>query len=218
MNRFDTVVFDLDGTLLNTLEDLTDSVNFSLSNSSLPLRTMEEVRSSLGNGAKSLIEMSVPDGQKNPLFSKCLVEFQKHYKKNLNNKTTPYPGIIALLKKLHDINIKIAVVSNKFDEAVKMLNQQFFKDYINVAIGESKGIPKKPSPDMIYKALKELSSTKDRALFVGDSETDAKTGKNSSLVFVGVTWGFRDREILINEGSNYIIDKPEELLKIIVSQ
>jgi phosphoglycolate phosphatase len=215
VKKIDTVIFDLDGTLLNTLEDLTDSVNFSLKNASFPTRTLEEVRHFLGNGAERLMELSIPEGKNNPLFAMCLVDFRKHYKKNIINKTCPYPGIMTVLKKLKNNDYKLAVVSNKFDEAVKMLNKHFFSEYIKTAIGERAGILKKPAPDTVYTALKELGTSSENTVYVGDSEVDAKTAKNSGLIFVGVTWGFRDREVLKNEKADYIIDKPEELLNIL---
>lgn len=215
MKYIDTILFDLDGTLLNTLGDLTDSVNFALKNAPFPIKTEDEVIKLLGNGAENLIELAVPDGKQNKLYSKCLYEFKEHYKKNILNKTKPYLGIISLLDELKKRKYKLAVVSNKFDEAVKMLNNHFFKEYIKVACGEKAGVLKKPAPDTVYKALEELGATPENAIYVGDSEVDAKTARNSGLVFVGVTWGFREREILIKEKAEYIIDKPEELLKIL---
>jgi len=214
MNNINTIIFDLDGTLLNTLEDLTDSVNFALKEASIPIKTEEEIKKILGNGAESLIEQSISNGKDNILFFKCLQQFKEHYKNNIMNKTKPYPGIITLLKELSRRQCKLAVVSNKFDEAVKMLNKHFFSEYIKVACGEKAGIMKKPAPDTVYKALDELGAKSANAIYVGDSEVDAKTAKNSGMMFVGVTWGFRDKEVLIKEKADYIIDKPEELLGI----
>jgi phosphoglycolate phosphatase len=133
----------------------------------------------------------------------------------MQNKTGAYKGIKELLKQLSKENIKMAIVSNKFDKAVKELNQFYFGEYIKVAIGESENILKKPAPDTVFKALDELSSTADKAVYVGDSEVDVKTAKNSGIVCIGVTWGFRDREVLEQMGADYIIDSPEEILKII---
>jgi phosphoglycolate phosphatase len=133
----------------------------------------------------------------------------------MQNKTDAYKEIIELLEELSKEGYKLAIVSNKFDKAVKELNQFYFEKYIKVAIGESENIHRKPAPDTVFKALAELGSTADKAVYVGDSEVDVKTAKNSGIVCVGVTWGFRDREVLEREGADYIIDKPEELLKII---
>lgn len=215
MKEYDTVIFDLDGTLLNTLEDLTDSVNFALALYGFPCRKMVEVRSFVGNGVTCLMELSIPNGFNNPQFEQCLEDFRKHYLGNMQNKTDAYIGIIELLGQLSKQNYKLAIVSNKFDKAVKELNQVHFGEYIKVAIGESENVSKKPAPDTVFTALKELGSTADKAVYVGDSDVDVKTAKNSGIICVGVTWGFRDREVLEQEGADYIIDRPHELLKII---
>jgi haloacid dehalogenase superfamily, subfamily IA, variant 1 with third motif having Dx(3-4)D or Dx(3-4)E len=215
MKKYDTVIFDLDGTLLNTLEDLTDSVNYALKLYGFPCRTIAEVRSFVGNGVARLMELSVPAGLNNPLYEKCLADFRNHYSENMQNKTGTYKGILDLLRQLLKEDYKIAIVSNKFDSAVKGLNQIYFGEYIKVAIGESENVSKKPAPDTVFKALEELCSTADKAVYVGDSEVDVKTAKNSGIICVGVTWGFRDRVVLEQEGADYIIDRPQELLKII---
>jgi len=215
MKEYDTVIFDLDGTLLNTLEDLTDSVNFALTLYGFPCRKISEVRSFVGNGVARLMELSMPYGLNNPQYEKCLADFRNHYAANMQNKTNAYKGIMELLEQLSKEDYKIAIVSNKFDKAVKGLNQVYFREYIKVAIGESENVAKKPAPDAVFKALEELGSTADKAVYVGDSEVDVKTAENSGLLCVGVTWGFRDREVLEQKGADYIIDRPQELLKII---
>lgn len=212
-----TVIFDLDGTLLNTLNDLADSVNFALDTCNYPKRTLEEIRTFVGNGVKILIKKSVPNGTDNKNIDMCLNIFKNHYSKNMQNKTNPYDGILELLSYLKENNIKTAVVSNKFDTAVKALSNNYFGKLISVAVGENEkaGIAKKPAPDSVFAVLKLLNSKKDESIYVGDSETDIKTAKNAGLISVGVTWGFRTREILINEGANYIINTPKELIKIL---
>ena len=215
MKEYDTIIFDLDGTLLNTLEDLTDSVNYALALYGFPCRKIGEVRSFVGNGVARLMELSIPKGLNNPQYEKCLTDFRNHYSGNMQNKTDAYKGIMELLGKLSNEDYKIAIVSNKFHKAVKGLNQVYFGEYIKVAIGESENVSKKPAPDTVFKALEELGSTPDQAVYVGDSEVDVKTAKNSGIMCVGVTWGFRDREVLEQEGADYIIDRPQELLKII---
>jgi len=215
MKKYDTVIFDLDGTLLNTLEDLVDSVNFALTLYGFPCRRMEDIRSFAGNGIARLIELAIPNGRNNPQYEKCLADFRFHYSKNMQNKTTAYDGIMELLWRLAKENFKIAIVSNKFDTAVKELNQIYFKEYIKLAIGETKDVLKKPAPDMLFKAIEQLGSTVHETMYIGDSEVDVKTAKNSGVTSIGVTWGFRNREVLEQEGPDYIIDRPEELLKIV---
>lgn len=215
MKKYDTVIFDLDGTLLDTLNDLTDSVNYALNLYGFPCRSIAEVKSFVGNGVARLMELSIPFGLNNPQYKKCLEDFRRHYSENMQNKTCAYKGIMELLEKLSKEGYKLAITSNKFDKAVKELNQVYFGKYIKVAIGEMENVSKKPAPDTVFKALRELGSTTCRSVYVGDSEVDVKTAKNSGIVCVGVTWGFRGREVLEREGADYIIDSPEELLKII---
>ena len=214
MKKYDTIIFDLDGTLRNTLEDLVDSVNAALRIYGFPCRKVEEIRSFVGNGVGRLMELSIPNGINNPQYEKCLEDFRGHYSMNMQNKTAAYEGIMELLGQLSKENYKLAIVSNKFDKAVKELNKVYFEKYIKVAIGESEGISKKPAPDTVFKALDELESNADKAIYVGDSEVDVITAKNSGVLCVGVTWGFRAREILEAKGADHIIDKPQELLKI----
>ena len=215
MTDITTIIFDLDGTLLNTLDDLADAVNFALTQYGYPQRTLEEIRLFVGNGVRNLIELSIPDGLDNPRFEECLHTFKSHYSKNMQNKTRPYEGVMELLEILRSENIKMAIVSNKFDKAVKELNKQYFGDQIPVAIGESAQIHKKPAPDSVFEALRELGSTVKDAVYVGDSEVDVRTAKNAGLFCIGVTWGFRKREILAKEGAGAIIDHPAELIDVL---
>lgn len=215
MKKWDTVIFDLDGTLLDTLDDLADSVNFALALYDIPCRKVAEIRSFIGNGVARLMELAMPGGRNNPCYEKCLDEFRRHYAENMRNKTGAYPGIMELLDRLSQAGYKLAIVSNKFDAAVKGLNQVFFGQYIKVAIGESEKVARKPAPDTVLKALAELGSVAARAVYVGDSEVDVLTAKNSGLCCVGVTWGFRDRAVLEQKGADYVIDRPQELLEII---
>jgi len=212
MTKVNTVIFDLDGTLLDTLGDLADSVNFALKKYGLPERSLEEIKSFVGNGVRNLMQLSVPRGFENPKYESCLEAFREYYSENMNNKTRPYKGIMELLAELAKKNYKLAIVSNKFDSAVKKLSGEFFGEYIKVAIGESGGVRKKPEPDSVFQALKELASETGEAIYVGDSEVDVKTARNAGLPCVGVTWGFRNRELLITEGAVHIIDSPAELL------
>ncbi len=211
----DTIIFDLDGTLLNTLEDLKDSTNFALKKFQYPERTLEEVRNFVGNGVQKLIERAIPKGIENKDFAECLAVFKTHYAQNMYNKTAPYIGIREMLTELKHSGIKTAVVSNKFDLAVKELCKKYFGNLIEIAIGESENVRKKPAPDSVLRAIQELNSKKDVCLYVGDSDVDVQTAKNTGIDCIGVTWGFRDRELLKKEGAKYIIDKPLEIIEII---
>ena len=215
IKKYDTIIFDLDGTLLDTLEDLKDSVNYAMAFYGFPERSLEEVRTFVGNGVGRLIELAIPEGADNPLYKKCLKTFKDHYSQNMQNKTAPYSGIMETLRELKDRGYKLAVVSNKFDAAVKALVRDYFGDYIDVAAGESDNVSRKPAPDTVLKALAELGSVPEKAVYVGDSEVDAMTARNSNLTFIGVTWGFRTREILEEQGAKTIIDLPVQLLSVL---
>lgn len=218
MKKYSTAIFDLDGTLLDTLDDLAGSVNYALEECGYPTRNVDEVRRFVGNGVEKLIELSVPEKTSKDNTAKCLSVFTNHYKENMRNHTRPYDGIMDLLEKLKAKNIKIAVVSNKMDEAVKLLCKKEFRDLFQLAIGSSEGIAKKPAPDTVLEALRLLKSKKEETLYIGDSDVDIETAKNANLTSVGVTWGFRDRELLKSKGADYIIDKPEELHGIIFKE
>lgn len=213
--KYDTIIFDLDGTLLNTLDDLRDSLNFALTTHGYEQRTLEEVRRFVGNGVGKLVERSLPIHSSEEDIQQCLASFTEHYNMNMRNKTRPYNGIMELLLDLNRYNYKIAIVSNKFDSAVKELAKEYFGDFINVAIGESETVKRKPAPDSVFAAVKELGSDINKTVFVGDSETDVKTAKNAGIPCIGVTWGFRTREVLRNEGADYLIDTPKELHTLI---
>ena len=207
------VIFDLDGTLLNTLEDLKESTNFALRTFNYPERTLEEVRCFVGNGVRKLIERAVPEDCKN--IDECLDVFKKNYSENMCNYTQAYNGILKILKELHKENVKIGVVSNKFDTAVKGLCKKYFDDLVDIAIGQNDDIPKKPAPDSVLKAMKILNSDKNSTLYAGDSDVDVQTARNAGLRCIGVTWGFRTRDYL--KGADFIVDNPDEIVKIVRS-
>lgn len=173
--KYNTILFDLDGTLLNTLEDLGDSLNEILLQKGYEPRSIEDVKRFVGNGARNLIRQSVPEKCSEDEVIIVLNEFQEHYKNNMQKKTRPYNGIMELLLDLNRYNYKIGIVSNKFDSAVKELSKTYFGSLIAVAIGESGEIKRKPAPDSVFKAVKELGSDLNRTIFVGDSETDVRT-------------------------------------------
>ena len=212
--EIEAIIFDLDGTLLNTLEDLADSTNFALDKLNYPPHSTEEIKSFVGNGVAKLIERAIPNGRKNPNFDKCLNIFKKHYSQNMYNKTRPYDNIINLLTELKRKNYKLAVVSNKFDSAVKELCEKYFPNLIDIAIGENEamGIKKKPAPDTVLQVLDILKIDSHQAIYVGDSDVDIMTAKNSNMRCISVTWGFRDREFLIKNNAKIIIDKPKEII------
>lgn len=218
MNRikqYTTVLFDLDGTLLDTLGDLANSVNFALQQYGFAAISAEDTRRFIGNGYAKLLERAIPDGVDSPHFDRCLKEFAEHYNHNMMNRTKPYPGILELLAELKKRNYRMAVVSNKNDSAVKALVEHYFGEYIQCAIGASAEIAHKPDPASVYKALKELGAEKSSAVYVGDSDVDILTARNAGLPCVCVSWGFRDRELLEHSGASCIIDKPLELLALL---
>lgn len=207
------VIFDLDGTLLNTLDDLADSTNYALSKFGYPTRTIEEVQQFVGNGVAKLIERAIPDGKNNSNFEKCLNIFKENYAQNMYNKTAPYNGIIEMLSNLKSKGIKIAVVSNKFDLAVKELCKKYFEGFIDFAAGENEaqGIKKKPAPDTVISVLTEFNFAPEDAVYVGDSDVDIMTAKNSKMPCISVTWGFRDKKFLLENGATILINAPSEI-------
>ena len=211
------ILFDLDGTLLDTLDDLMDSVNYALHAEGFPQRSRQEIRAFVGNGVANLVHRAVPRGTPQPAEVRCLEIFRAHYAANMNHKTAPYPGIMPLLKTLKQRGIQMAVSSNKFDAAVTQLCKEQFQGYIDVAIGESETVKKKPAPDGPLLALRQMGCKREEALYVGDSEVDVETAKNTGLICVGVTWGFRDRSVLMEKGADYIIDEPKALLDLLDS-
>ena len=212
MNRkYNTVIFDLDGTLLNTLEDLTDATNYALEQFKMPVRTIDEVRSFVGNGVRTLMVRAVPQGDANPQFEQVFDCFKTYYGEHCNDKTRAYDGVKELLQELKDKGFAVAIVSNKIDFAVKELQKKYFDGLVSVAIGESEGVLRKPAPDTVITALKELGKTKEGAIYVGDSDVDIMTAKNAGIPCISVEWGFRDRQFLIEHGGQNFIKEPKEI-------
>lgn len=209
----EAVIFDLDGTLLNTLGDLTDSVNGALKKYNMPLCTLEEVQSFVGNGLRNLMIQAVPDGEDNPDFEEIFRFFKDYYKEHCDLKTAPYDGVIELMRELKGRNKKMAIVSNKFDAGVKALNEKYFAEFTEAAIGESERIERKPSPDSVNEALRVLGVERDRVIYVGDSDVDILTARNAEIRCVSVAWGFRDEKFLMENGAGVIITRPLELLE-----
>lgn len=209
---YNTVIFDLDGTLLNTLDDLCDSTNYALVRNGFPARTKAEVREFVGNGIRKLISRAVPEDTKEQQFEKTFKDFKEHYAVHCNDKTAPYEGILTLLKSLKEKGIKVAIASNKVTSAVLKLNEIYFEGLTDAACGADESTPTKPAPDMVEKILTGLKADKNTTLYVGDSQVDVATAKNAGLRMIAVLWGFRDRHVLKEAGAVDFIENPMELL------
>ena len=212
MKEFDTYIFDLDGTLLSTLNDLATSTNYALRWAGMPERTIEEIRMFVGNGVKLLMERAIPNGINNPKFEETYAKFREHYLEHNLDTTSPYDGIPELLCELKRRGKKLAIVSNKFYAATQDLAKHFFPDTIKVAIGERETIRKKPAPDTVLEALRQLGASKEGAVYIGDSDVDIMTAKNCGLPCISVLWGFRDKDFLIQHGGTIFVNKPSEIL------
>lgn len=215
MKQYNTVIFDLDGTLLDTLDDLADATNYALRSMGMPERTIEEVRFFVGNGVRRLMELAVPDGFDNPKFEETFAKFKEYYGVHCNDKTKAYEGVVDLLRELKEEGYALAIVSNKLDSAVKELSEIYFEGIVKVAIGEKEGVAKKPAPDTVYKALEELGMPTEGAVYVGDSDVDVMTAKNAGLPCISVLWGFRDKEFLIEHGAAQFAETAEDVKKFL---
>lgn len=209
------VIFDMDGTLLDTLEDLYLSTNAALAEYGFPERTLQEVRQFVGNAALNLMRQAVPGGEENPHFEDCLKGFKEYYGAHLNDHTKPYDGILELLERLSQKGLPMAIVSNKPDFAVRELNERYFTGLIPVAIGESERVRRKPAPDTVEQAAKQLGVRLRDCIYVGDSEVDLRTAENCGIPCVSVTWGFRSREFLLSLGAEHLAEDTEELYRMI---
>lgn len=216
MNKeIDTIIFDLDGTLLNTLEDLHACFNAAISQFGYPTRSLNEIKSFVGNGIKKAIERALPDGVNENELNQIVDYFREYYKAHMFEYTKPYNGITKLLEELKAKKYKIGVVSNKYDTAVKELCQNYFKDLVMAAIGESNCVRKKPEIDGVLKALKELNSNLEKTIYVGDSDVDIMTAQNAGIACISVLWGFRDEAFLRQHGGKFFAKKPKDIINII---
>ena len=211
---YQTYIFDLDGTLLDSLTYLELSCNYALRANGMPERTLEEVMMFVGNGVKKLMERAVPNGLANPLFDKTYQDFRQHYMIHNLDHTHPYAGVEEMLQKLIASGKHVAVVSNKFYAATQELVAHFFGEKISVAIGERENIRKKPAPDTVNEALRQLGADRETAVYIGDSDVDIMTAKNSGMPCISVLWGFRSRQFLIAHGATTFVEKPSEILDI----
>ncbi len=205
------VVFDLDGTLLNTLDDLYISVNHALKHFNYPLRDKEEVKNFIGNGIRALMTLACPEEIDD--FEEVLAFFKEHYSIHSQDNTRPYDDIVELLEALNEKGIKCAIVSNKFDGAVQELKEKYFKGLITIAVGESPLVKKKPAPDSVLKVMEILNVKNDEVVFVGDADTDIETSKNANIKCVSVLWGFRSKEFLKEKGGKIFVNSPLEILE-----
>ncbi len=216
--KYKLAIFDLDGTILDTLEDLADSVNYALTKCGYPMRTLTEVRSFVGNGIRKLIERSLPKGTSESEIDRVYSIFTPYYKENCAVKTHPYDGIAETLQFLREEGILTAVLSNKADYAVQPLVKQYFNGLFDTAYGEREGIPRKPSPEGVMAILEELQISPKDAVYIGDSNVDIETARNAGLACISVDWGFRDRQQLLDCGAEIVISVPEELLEIFLGK
>lgn len=213
---YKAAIFDMDGTILNTLVDLQNATNYGLSKNNLPERSYDEVRQFVGNGIRKLIERAVPEGTSEAVIQKVHADFTEFYKVHNSDNTAPYEGIPQAVRKLREYGVKTAVVSNKADYGVQALVKDFFEGAFDAAIGEREGYAKKPAPDMVRLALSEINVPSEEAVYIGDSDVDFQTAANSGLNFIGVDWGFRGRAFLEKIGAGIIVDNAEELINQIL--
>lgn len=209
------IIFDMDGTLLDSLKDLQNTLNHCFRKVGFPERNYEEVRSFVGNGLRKLIERAVPQGITDEKVDEILARFKEYYMVHCADFTAPYEGIMDMLAKLKEAGYKMAIVSNKADEVLKVLSRQFFGDYIDVAIGERAGMNKKPAPDLVWLAMEQLGAAKENTVYVGDSEVDYQTAVNSELKCISVLWGFRDKDFLEECGAKCFANEPIDVVKIL---
>lgn len=211
------VIFDLDGTLLNTLGDLRAATNQALEVRGLPPHSMEEIRQFIGNGIRLLICRAMPEGTPEAEIDAALDDFKAYYAAHIHDRTVPYDGIPQLLTALKKRGIQVAVLSNKIDSASQQLIEYFFPGKTDVVFGEHVGVPRKPDPTSCRMVMQQLGVQPEQVLYVGDSGTDMQTAKNAGLYAVGVTWGFRSKEVLLEYGADVLVHRPEQILQILDS-
>ena len=214
---YKAVLFDMDGTVLDTLDDLLDSVNYSLAHFSLPPVSREHVRQNLGNGAAFLINHCMPAECSPELCSRVLAFYKPWYDEHCRIKTSPYAGILPMMEKLRTRGLRLAIISNKPDTAVQELAEAFFPGLLELAVGESSSVRRKPAPDTVLKAASQMNLSQADCVYVGDSEVDILTALNAGMDFISVTWGFRDEPQLLESGASVLAHTPEELLNLILA-
>lgn len=213
-NNIKAIIFDLDGTLLDTLTDLKNSLNEALRNHGLPERTTDEVRRFVGNGIAKLVERAIPSGTQHPSYDAILTDIRRIYAQRCRENTAPYTGITEMLNDLSRKGYALAVVSNKPDAQVKALCKSFFGDCIQTAIGQQEGVRMKPAPDSLFAAMQQLDADTDNTVYVGDSEVDVQTAQNAGVPCISVLWGFRDKELLLTNGARNFAHSPAEMMQM----
>ena len=211
---YTTYIFDLDGTLLDTLQDLADAVNYAMRQMNYPERTLDEVRRFIGNGMRKLIERSAPKNTDAEKIEKALEYFKAYYSRHLADFTKPYDGIENVIDTLKLQGKKLAVVSNKADEAAKAVVKEYFGDSLGIVVGQKDGIPAKPSPESVNCVIKTLNADRSECIYIGDSDVDVLTAHNAGLECIGVTWGNRCRQELADSGAEYIVESPSDILDL----
>lgn len=214
--RYKLAIFDMDGTILNTIDDLAASLNYVLEKSGFPARTMDEVISFIGDGLRKLIERGVPEGTDSETVDKVLADFKEYYAVHCADKTAPYDGIIELLENLRRNGCLTAVVSNKADDVVQELCRKYFDGLFDYAVGERSGILRKPAPDSVNEVLEKLNVSRENAVYIGDSDVDIKTAENAGMDSIIVEWGFRERDFLLKKGAKTIVSAAEEIEDIVL--
>ena len=214
--RYRLAVFDMDGTILDTLDDLTDTLNMSLAEVGMPVRTKDEVRSFVGNGVGKLLERAVPQGATEEEMAALAGAFRKNYAVHCADKTKPYDGVPELIAALRAAGLKTAVVSNKVDFAVQTLAEGYFKGLFDMAVGEREGVRRKPAPDSVNEVMRTLGIPQEETVYIGDSDVDADTARNACVDFVGVEWGFRPREVLLEHGATVTVKTADELRRAVL--
>ncbi len=214
--KYEAVIFDMDGTTLYTLQDLTNCTNMALEKNGLPLRDLSYIRSIVGNGIHREVELAVPQGSSKECIEKVFADFLEIYAEHSNDTTKPYEGILDLLAELKEHGIHTAIVSNKADEAVQVLDEIYFKGLIEIGVGEKADVQRKPAPDSVNAVLKQLGMDRAKAVYVGDSEVDVATGKNAGMDVIGVTWGYREEDALA--GATKIVHTVEELKETLLAE
>lgn len=211
------MIFDLDGTLLNTLADLRSSTNYALKKFGFPERSTEEIRNFVGNGLRMLIRRAVPQQTREETVDEVLTAMKAHYREHYHDATVPYDGILPFLCRMKKCGFRMAIVSNKADPMVQLLRTLYFDDLIPVAVGELDGVARKPAPDMVYIAMERLGCTAEGTVYIGDSEVDIETARNAGLPCLSVDWGFREETILRKAGAETVYHSPAELQEALIS-
>jgi len=216
--KYDAILYDMDGTVLDTLGDLCDSVNHATSQFGFPSVTEKQMAGFLGNGAKRLLTLSCPDGTDEETIEKILAVYLPWYNTHCRIKTAPYEGIVGMMEKLREMGVKQAVISNKPDSAVKPLAEEFFPGLLELAVGESKEVRRKPSPDSVFAAAKQMNVPVERCVYIGDTEVDIETAKNAGMDCIAVTWGFRSPEQLVKSGAGVMVNNADELFEALTRE